>query len=367
MEYIRGFLAGWKSTAGAIAWVRGNTKAKAKREGPQRKGPLGFIKKWLKDKLAQEEDVWQADFRQMPKWIRIGGEPQRPWTILVASLSNDLILVSHVPETEPAAAELWDALVRAMQHPAAGEPHRPTEIQVRPGERWASLRAHLEEIGVGLVESQPLDYLDAAFQNMHEHVCGRPEPGLLDMPGITPEQVGGFYEAAAAFYRQAPWKKVGYESAIQVVCDQIHSGPWYAVLMGQSGLSLGLAVYESLEALRRLWATDGGEEAARQMVGTSVSFEEEWDIPLADLVAAQRYGWPVARPDAYPEVFHKDRGLSRRPPLAWELELVEACLRTIPEFVNRRKQDDPTQEEFTVPVAAKPFKVALSWVVEENG
>src|SRR5438445_12665042 len=35
----------------------------------------------------------------------------------------------------------------------------------------------------------------------------------------------------------------------------------------------------------------------------------QWDIPVADLEAAKKHGWQVARPDAYPEVFHKERGL----------------------------------------------------------
>jgi hypothetical protein len=49
------------------------------------------------------------------------------------------------------------------------------------------------------------------------------------------------------------WRKVGYESAIQVECDKYQSGPWYAVLMGRSGLSMGLAVYEDLKLLRKMW------------------------------------------------------------------------------------------------------------------
>jgi len=52
------------------------------------------------------------------------------------------------------------------------------------------------------------------------------------MPGVTPEQVGSFYQAAASFFRQKPWKKVGYEAAIRVECDKFESGPWFAVLMG---------------------------------------------------------------------------------------------------------------------------------------
>jgi tetratricopeptide (TPR) repeat protein len=365
LNYLGGFLAGWKSTPGAVAWLR-ESVVKKKEAAPQPRGPLGFIKKWLTKNLLQEYDVWQADFRQLPNWVRIGGKPVRLWVILVTSRSNDLVLAHELAEDLPPAALLWDTLVRAMQNPAAGEPHRPTELQVRADERWESLRRHLDEIGVGLVVSEELDQMGAVFQGMCEHVGGKPQPGLLDMPGVTPAQVARFYEAAADFFRQAPWKKVGYEAAIRVECARFQSGPWYAVLMGQSGLEMGLALYEDLGALQRLWA--GGradEDNARQSVATTVTFGEAWDIPVADLEAAQAHGWTVARHDAYPLVFHKERGLALRPPLAWELEQTEGCLRAVPEFVRRRKQDDPATEEFTVAVSSGELKLVLSWVVDE--
>jgi hypothetical protein len=56
-------------------------------------------------------------------------------------------------------------------------------------------------------------------------------------------------------------------------------------------------------------------------------------------------------------------GLSLRPPLTWELALLEACLRAIPEFVARHPQGDPAQEEMMVPVATGSLKPVLSWVV----
>jgi hypothetical protein len=240
-------------------------------------------------------------------------------------------------------------------------------LQVRADDRWDSLKPHMEEIGVSLAVAEELDQMEVVFQGMCEHVCGKPEPGLLDMPGVTPAQVASFYEAAAFFFRQAPWKKVGYEAAIQVECSKYQSGPWYAVLMGQSGLTTGLALYEDLQALRRMWAGErADEDNARQSVATTLTFGEEWDIPVADLGAAKKHGWKVARPDAYPEVFHKERGLSLRPPLAWELELMEGCLRAVPEFVSRHPQGDPAREEMTVPVASGELRLALSWVSEDE-
>jgi hypothetical protein len=179
--------------------------------------------------------------------------------------------------------------------------------------------------------------------------------------------VASFYQAAAEFYRRAPWRKVGYESVIKVECGKYQGGPWYGVLMGQSGLTTGLALYEDLDALRRMFAAnDSDEDNARQSVATAVTFGEEADIPVADLEAARRHGWEVARPDAYPSVLHKERGLAMRPPLAWELELVEGCLRAVPGFVEHRRQDDPTREEMTVPVASGELTLGLSWVVEDG-
>ena len=367
IQYVTRFLAPWKATPGAIAWLRDNDEQtrKRKKEAPHAKGPLSFVKKWLKERLLSIDDVWQADCRQLANWITIGGERVRPWTILVTSRTDDLVLAHELLNEPPSAAMLWDTLVKAMQHPAAGEPHRPTELQIRTDERWDSLRPHAAELDIGLQVCAELDQLEDVFDSMCESVCGKPLPGLLDIPGIKPEQVGSFYEAAAFFFQQAPWKKVGFESAIKVACDRYQSGPWYAVLMGQSGLTTGLALYDDLEAVQRTWLGEmTDEENARASVATVVTFGEDTTGLVADLEAAKKHRWKVARPDAYPSIFRKELGQSLRLPLAWELELVEGCLRAVPDFANRRKQDDSTKETMTVPVASGRLHLVLSWVVE---
>ena len=48
-----------------------------------------------------------------------------------------------------------------------------------------------------------------------------------------------------------------------------------------------------------------------------------------------------------------------------ELELMEECLRAVPDFIKRHKQDDPAKEELTVPVASGQLRLVLSWVVED--
>jgi hypothetical protein len=133
--------------------------------------------------------------------------------------------------------------------------------------------------------------------------------------------------------------------------------------LGQSGITLGLTLYEDLDLLRRMWAENlSDEENAELTVATTVTFGGERELPVADLDAARRYGWRVAGPEAYPSAFHKDEGMSMRPPHAWELELLEGCLRAVPDFVDRRKQDDTTPDQVTVPTASGPLALTLSWV-----
>src|SRR4051794_37000967 len=207
----------------------------------------------------------------------------------------------------------------------------------------------------------------------HARSGGRKEPcsgGGEHKITLTPSsacigQLGG--HSPAAYYRQAPWKEIG-ERTIRVASGKFASGPWYAVLMGQGGMARGLVLYDSLETLNRIKQGDlTEEENARLTSALAVVFGKGGDLPAADLEAARQHGWRVAGPKAYPSAYRKEPGLSMRPPLAWELELLEGCLRAVPEFVRRRPQDDPAAEEVTVPVASGELKLVLAWVPEEEG
>ena len=313
--YVGLQLAAWKSVPGAIAWVRSKVSDPRKRRPkvPFTIGPSPAVEARLR-RLPSELDSWQADFRQFARRVEIAGERVRPWMVLVSSRTRDLVLAHALTEAAPSSEELWDIVAGAMEKPAVGTPHRPTEIQIRPGGPWDALAGHFEAIGVVCSPSEILDQVDYLFDDLSRHMAGVDPPGLLDMPGVTPEQVGRFFEAAAAFYRRAPWRSLGYETVIRVECDRYQSGPWFAVLMGQSGLTLGVALYEDLALLRRMWAGKlSDEEGARRTVALTVTFDDDATIPEADLEAIQQYGWPVASPDAYPSIFRKERGLSMRP------------------------------------------------------
>lgn len=365
--YAAGALSAWRSTPGAATWVRESARwssRKKKSGGPGAAGPSSLGKARLK-KLPSEFDIWQADCRPLGRLIEHEGEIVQPWMTIVSSRSRDLILAQAMELGPPSAASLWDVLARAMSEPMMEGPHRPTQVQVRPGPIGDELRPHLDEIVVECVATDELDHIDALLAELTEHLIKDEPPGLLEMPGMTPERVASFYRAAAGFYRRAPWKGLGYEEAIRIASDRYESGPWYAVVMGQSGMTLGVALYEDLGLLKRMWRGDlSDEENARRTVALTVTFDPESQIPAADLLAAREHHWEVAGPEAYPTVFRKEKGLVMRPPLAWELELLEGCLRAIPEFLSRHKPGDTKPDRATVPVATGELSLDLSWVDE---
>jgi tetratricopeptide (TPR) repeat protein len=360
IEYAGSFLASWKNTAGALDWLQEATSSRKKRAAAKGPAPLAVAR--LK-RLPHRDDTWMADYRQMPMYIKDNrGQPVRPWIILVVSFSEQLILAQHISEEQPTSGQLWDTLAEAMQKPLMGSKERPAELQVRAGLGWEELHPALEQLGIQVVTKEELQPIARIVEHLSESLGGEQPPALVDLPDVTVEQVGRFYEAAAEFYRQAPWRRLGYENAVRIECPQFEGGPWFAVLMGQSGLTMGVALYDDLNLLKRLWSHNlSDEENAELTVATTITFGDANEIALADVEAARQHGWPVARPDAYPSIFRKERGLSMRPPTAEELELMEASLRALPEFVKRRRQDDFTPEHLTVPTAAGERTLTLAW------
>jgi tetratricopeptide (TPR) repeat protein len=364
--YAAAALSAWKGTPGAITWLRSQEKQtekpRSRAKTPKAKGPSPTLTKRLL-RLPREETIWQADFRSLPQFVEVAGERVRPWMTLVTNRSDDLILAHEISDSEPSWERLWDLLATAMQKPMMGDPHRPQEIQLRSKDLWEKLKPPLDALEIESTWSSELDQLDFVLGELVKQLGGNLPPALLDMPGVTPERVAGFYQAAAHFYRRAPWLSLGYETAIRVECDKFESGPWYAVVMGQSGLTLGLALYDDLKVLTRLWeGHDSEEDHARETVALSVTFEEGTEIPPSDLDAEQEHGWEVAGPEAHPSVFRKERGMSLRPPLAWELELLEACLRTIPDFVASHPTDDSTRQNMEVATAGGKLALTLAWI-----
>jgi hypothetical protein len=240
-----------------------------------------------------------------------------------------------------------------------GEPRRPGVVQLSPDEPFQDLRARLDGIGIRCVVNEDTRLLDELIDDLTEEVAGpRRVKSLIRSPGITPAQLGSFFAASSDFYRAAPWKRISGDAIVQVETEAFTSGPWYAVVMGQSGIELGMALYEDLKHLRKLMTGRcSDKENARRMSALSVTFSEAFEIAPEDFDAIEQFDWPVAGTEAYPIVLRVNPGLVLRVPLAWELELLEACQRAIPEFL---RQEGSTKASLVIPLSTREIALRLT-------
>jgi tetratricopeptide (TPR) repeat protein len=303
-------------------------------------------------------ETWQADVRHLATWVEGEGELLRPWSVLVINRSDDLVLAQDLTLEEPTPEWFMERVRRAIQQPLVGEPHRPGVIEVRSEAYRDLLKTHLDPVDVECVLAEQLDQLDTVYRELAKHFAGpNAMAALVEVPGVSAVQVGSYFAAAAEFYRRAPWRLVAGEVPIEVRTDKFQSGPWYAVVMGQSGMTLGLALYEDRQVLSEILTGAGSdEENFRRTSAISLTFGEAFEMAPADLDAAERHGWEIAGPEAYPCAMRVNPGNAVRPPLAWELELLAGVLRAIPDFLARKEKNTTV----TVPAAAGELTLELT-------
>lgn len=302
-------------------------------------------------------EVWQADSRLLATWITGTGAPQRPTTALVVELAGEFILSQKLSLDQAAPDVLWEAVLSAMLSPAVDAPRRPAAIHVRTAEFSEVLRQRLESLGVECVVDADLTALDGIYDELEQSLSSHPTLSLIDTPGVKPAQVAAFFDAAADFYASRPWRDVAADTPIRICCQQWRPNTWYGVVMGQFGTTFGLALYEDLPVLQALLRQEA--DAERKQSGLSTMYGEAFDISARDLAVAEKEGWAVAAPEAYPIIIRINPGMAIRPPLAWELQLAEACLRAVPGFLTRQATG---AAKMIVPTASGQRDLELSWL-----
>ena len=185
------------------------------------------------------------------------------------------------------------------------------------------------------------------------------------MSGVTPTQARDFYRAAARFYRQAPWRSAGADEPIKVKCEQIEGGPRFAIVLGKKGKVKGLWLCDDWKTC---FLVERGryEAIAEHLRYTALHFGGRTEISPDDLEKARRHGFEVAGPRAYPVVLRKEPGEDFRSPDAGELELLEACLWVIPDFLKRAEDRKPDVYEYAFKATDGKMSLDLSWVPKER-
>ena len=378
--YLADFACGWKQTPGAITWLRNAVDAGRTAQAKPPVGPTETVKKQLAALPQDYSALWQAAVSRVPTWLRDGTRLVRPWSILIVDYSDHQILVQELVAQEPGPELLFDHLARAMRKPAAGKRRRPSEIQVRDDAVWSAVQPHLQEIGVDCIFRTDLEEADFILGEVQKMM--QPEaqpPALVETANFNSAQGASFYAAAADYFHSTPWRRLPGDVVIQVDVPQLaefSSGRWYAVVLGQLGRTMGLALYSDKGAIEQLCCGEecgsGSHDAANQAESTAISmlFSEGFEVPIADVLAAEQHHWELAGPEAYPMILCADPSDDVRQIEPWELQLLEGCVRTIPDFVKQHPYSSGSSTEraavatasYTVRVVSSKLKFTLSWL-----
>jgi hypothetical protein len=118
-----------------------------------------FVKSRLK-RFKQDDDVWEADFRALPKPIT---QSETHYLGMVLTQQEGFLLADMPVQYTPDANDLATLLAHAVRRPLTGDAHRPRRVLVRKNPRWTELFPHLREIGVEVVAQNELPNVNEAY------------------------------------------------------------------------------------------------------------------------------------------------------------------------------------------------------------
>jgi hypothetical protein len=318
--------------------------------------------------LPQVDESWQFDALQLWTWVANEDEqPYRPYLVLIVNPAGPFVLLQELKKTDPSPAEVFHALLKAMSHPlmGAGNPRRPTSVVTDHETLAETLEPELAVLDIHC-EIGETPELDAMITDLEYYLGGEHEPisGLLDDPRVTPEQVGELFEAAADFYRVAPWEWMLDEDLVALRYPVIE-GRWrFISVMGNAGMEFGIAVFEDLFDYDMLASTPP-EALIGMMNYRSLTYDDITAVPFSDLDALMHYGWEIAADDAYPIplIFTQDEQVLR--PSPEEIDWYTIALRTIVTFFEDYWPDEvgyvpgEISTILTVPLAGRLAEVEL--------
>ena len=284
--------------------------------------------------------VWEAAVVQLDRQMSIAGHSLRPWVALVMSRPSGMILWHELFTETPPEGALANAIRIAIARPTAGPPLRPRQVIVRDHDEAVSLRQLADEAGFDCLAAGELPCIaDAIKQLTHEFLGGGPEVVLTKSEGITNADLEQFYTAAATYFRAQPWKRFGMDEVIGLDVAGANVGPRFALAMGQSGITIGLAIYQRLQDIEKMFAA---RSEALVFDSFSVMFGEVASISPVDLDAIEQFGWPIATPEAYPDAMRIYPGPRVETPTAEGIRFLAASLEAITRLAQNRDQKSTT-------------------------
>jgi tetratricopeptide (TPR) repeat protein len=311
-------------------------------------------------KLPQSTDTWYLGSRQLRIWITPEDrDPYQPTLLVMFNLDQDLIINFEIVGQSPTKSEFEKFIVASMrkkQEEFEIHPKRPTCIHFENNKTMKEMRPALNAVEVQVKYRPHTELLTDLIKRLEQHMReDRPEiPGLLSHPGINPKMIGSLFDAAADFYRAAPWVSLRNDDVLAIrISPQTET--WYVTVLGHGGVEYGLALYKTWDDVKRTYLPkDHPDEWVPPTGAHSFLFNPPTFISFDDLEAIQKYGWQLVDFQTIPApmIFFPPDEVER--PERDEILWYEAVMRAIPvfeeEYLKTDKHGDRLPCEAQIPV-----------------
>lgn len=281
--------------------------------------------------------TWQGGVATVGEIVPGAPEHAREWRIVLwVEEETELVVAARLFEAEEPLAAFVNVLLEAQRQPAAGPPRRPARVAVRDRRLAALLEERVGGLDMEVQLVRRLELWDRAARDLGESLSRGSEASYLAGEGVEPADVAAFFEAAADYYRAAPWRLLGDDEPVELAWSG-REGPVWAVVLGGAETTYGLALYLSGRELAAIYAKSEVEALARAEA-IAVTFEGEGTLPPRMREERRRHRWPVAGPAAYPVPLHSS-GSDVVPVTRDDLALLALALRAVAELVRRHRAD----------------------------
>ncbi|QDT73494.1 DUF6930 domain-containing protein [Lacipirellula limnantheis] len=314
-------------------------------------------------RLPKHPMTCQGGLFPWPQLVRgEGGTPFRPhfplWAdVELGAIHADAMLAPDEDSLRAALETLGGFVEKRMDNNAC-----PQRLEVCDPELAEYLRQHLANTGIDVELVDELPMLEAAVAKMAEMLDAQAEgaPSLLDSRGVTIERVRAFADAAAAFYRAAPWRYLADTDLIQIEAPKPPRGMTCLVVLGAGRSVYGLGLYPSRAAYERFLRAgqenDYGDDVTTGLA--QVTFDPLEELPVADAALWIEHQLPTAGDRAYPSaVKHLGDGDVARPSKK-ELTFLEGVLRAL--ATTREEEIDSGRWQKQVTTCDGPQLVTLA-------
>lgn len=280
-------------------------------------------------------EIWQGGLVRLPAWVDNPADPDgesfRPVAALWVSLRTGLLHLALPPEGSTATPEFGlAALLEFGLKWAKGLEGRPARVEVRDAALRDVLADSLAKLSTSVAVVDEMRAVREVLNDLEaEETGGRRIPGVLESPGVTPDRLRAFAEAAASFYRARVWDHLANEDLIVVDEAGAPGGMQHLLVLGQGGQQFGISLFDSREAFDRM--LDGAQAGGHATRAHGVTFGPIDELPFADVDTWLDHALPVAGGRAYPLSADLRSDGSVHRPDARALTYTEALLRALAE------------------------------------